>query len=106
MSKEREQARQTEQLTVKLKYNSQTTDLMCGLHSHGLCGKAIKRPFEKGVYKPVKDRRLVLSSVAMRTLVHRLSMISMVAIMMILCHSSGASKYRPNLWDRDRKSVV
>lgn len=40
----------------------------------------------------MKERLLVLSSVAMRTLVHRFSMMSMVAIMMMLCHSSSVSK--------------
>lgn len=41
---------------------------------------------------PMKERLLVLSSVAMRTFVHRLSMMSMVAIMTTLCNSSSVSK--------------
>lgn len=46
---------------------------------------------------PTKERLLVLSSLAMRTLVHRFSIMSMVAIITMLCISSNVSKYRPNL---------
>lgn len=41
---------------------------------------------------PMKERLLVLSSLAMRTLVHRFSMMSMVAIITMLCISSSVSK--------------
>lgn len=53
---------------------------------------------------PTKERLLVLSSLAMRTLVHRLSMMSMVAIITMLCISSSVSKYRPNL-SEEKESV-
>lgn len=49
---------------------------------------------------PTKERLLVLSSLAMRTLVHRFSMMSMVAIITMLCISSSVSKYRPNLSEK------
>lgn len=48
-------------------------------------------------HQPAKKRRRALSSLATRTSVHSFSISSMVPVMTMLCHSSGASKRRPNL---------